>query len=400
MINVSAEKLYEYLKANNWIIFETVVGSQAYGTATPESDVDKKFVYILPDYLYGYIPQLHVNKDYVGFELGEFMQLIETNNPTLLELLNSPEDCIIHKDPIFDLILNERDKFITKKCADSFGGYSRAQIKKAKGQDKMMNWEKNKVTRKNPIDFCYVIDGYGTKSLKKYLKENKYEQKFCGVVNIPNARDTFALFYDQVAHSCFANSVSEKDKEENKSLLKFHGCKVGLGYKGIEKGEDELVIAEDLAIKRVSNALRLSSIPKGETPICIFSYNKDAYTQHCRDYNKYQSWLKTRNMARWVDVQEHGQKIDGKNMLHCMRLIDMALEIAQGKGIIVRRPNAKELLDIRKGKVDLDTLIQEAEEKVAKMDELFKNSNLPNKVNHKFIENLTNKIRKEFYEKD
>lgn len=393
MINVSAEKLYEFLKANNWILFETVVGSQAYGTATPESDEDRKFVYILPDYLYGYIPQIHVNKDYVGFELGEFMQLIETNNPTLLELLNSPEDCVIHKDPIFDLILNERDKFITKKCADSFGGYSRAQIKKAKGQDKMMNWEKNKVTRKNPIDFCFVIDGYGTKSLKKYLKENGYEQKFCGVVNIPNARDLFALFYDSRAHSCFASSMEEKDKEDNKRFYKEKGQHVGFGYKGIEKEGDS-------DNSGISNNLRLSSIPQGEIQVCTFSYNKDAYTQHCRDYNKYQNWLKARNMTRWVDVQEHGQKIDGKNMLHCMRLIDMALEIAQGKGIIVRRPNAKELLDIRKGKVDLDTLIKEAEEKIAKMDELFKNSNLPNKVNHKFIENLTNKIRKEFYEKD
>lgn len=392
MINVSSNKFYEYLKANGWIVFETVVGSQAYGTATPESDVDKKFIYILPDYLYGFIPQLHVNKDYVGFELSEFMQLIETNNPTLLELLNSPEDCIIYKDPIFDLILKEKDKFITKKCADSFGGYSRGQIKKAKGQDKMMNWEKQKFTRKNPIDFCFVVDGYETKPLKKHLKEKKLEQKFCGVVNIPNARDTFALFYDQVAHYCFADSMSEEDKEKNKKTLKENGCKVGLGYKGIEKegGSDNAGI---------SNNLRLSSIPKNKEPLCIFSYNKDAYTQHCKDYNKYQSWLKTRNMARWVDVQEHGQKIDGKNMLHCMRLIDMSIEIAQGKGIVVRRPNAKELLDIRKGKVDLDTLINVAEEKIEKMDELFANSNLPNKVEHKFIEKLTKKLRKDFFDK-
>jgi hypothetical protein len=393
MINVSAEKLYEFLKANNWILFETVVGSQAYGTATPESDFDKKFIYVLPEHLCSFIPQIHVNKDFVGFELNEFLKLVETANPTILELIAMPEYCIIHKDPVFDLILNERDKFITKKCADSFGGYSRAQIKKAKGQDKMMNWEKNKVTRKNPIDFCFVIDGYGTKSLKKYLKENGYEQKFCGVVNIPNARDLFALFYDSRAHSCFASSMEEKDKEDNKRFYKEKGQHVGLGYKGIEKEGDS-----DNA--GISNNLRLSSIPQGEIQVCTFSYNKDAYTQHCKDYNKYQNWLKARNMTRWVDVQEHGQKIDGKNMLHCMRLIDMALEIAQGKGIIVRRPNAKELLDIRKGKVDLDTLIKEAEEKIAKMDELFKNSNLPNKVNHKFIENLTNKIRKEFYEKD
>jgi len=393
MEKTNSEKLYEYLKTKGLIIFETIVGSQAYGTSTPESDEDRKFIYILPDHLKDYVKQIQVNKDYVGFELDEFMKLIETSNPTLLELLNSPDDCVIIKHPIFDLILNEKDKFITKKCADSFGGYSRGQIKKAKGQDKMMNWEKKKVTRKNPLDFCYYIDGYGSKSLKKFLKEMNYEQKFCGVVNIPNTRDTFALFYDKKAHYCFSDSMSEEEKEHNKKALKESGEKVGLGYKGLEKegGSDNA---------GTSNALRLSSIPKGEVPICIFSYNKDSYTQHCRYYNKYQNWLKTRNTKRWVDVESHGQKIDGKNMLHCMRLIDMSIEIAEGKGIIVRRPNAKELLDIRHGKVDLDTLINTAEEKIAKMDELFEKSNLPKKVDHKFIESLTKKIRKEFNEKN
>lgn len=31
---------YEYLKENGLILFETIIGSQAYGTQTPTSDVD------------------------------------------------------------------------------------------------------------------------------------------------------------------------------------------------------------------------------------------------------------------------------------------------------------------------------------------------------------------------
>jgi hypothetical protein len=30
------------------------------------------------------------------------------------ELLNSPEDCIISKHPLFDLVLENKEKFITK----------------------------------------------------------------------------------------------------------------------------------------------------------------------------------------------------------------------------------------------------------------------------------------------
>lgn len=389
-INVSAKQLYEHIKKNGWILFETVVGSHAYGTATEKSDTDIKFIYVLPDYLYGYIPQIHVNKDFVGFELSEFLKLIVNANPTLLELVSMPEDCIIYKHTSFDLITKNKDMFITKKCADSFGNYSKSQIKKAFGQDKMINWEKQKITRKNPIDFCFVVNGYGTKPLKKYLKENGFEQKFCGIVNIPNARDLFALFYDQRAHFCFAHSMDEHDKEYNKKIYKEKGESLGLGYKGIEKegGSDNAGI---------SNNLRLSSIPKGEEQICVFSYNKDAYTQHCNDYNKYQKWLKERNMSRWIDVKNHDQKIDGKNMLHCMRLIDMAMEIASGKGINVRRENAKELLDIKMGNIDLKTLMQISTEKIMLMEKMFLSSSLPSCVDIKKINDIEKNIRQQIF---
>jgi uncharacterized protein len=51
---------------------------------------------------------------------------------------------------------------------------------------------------------------------------------------------------------------------------------------------------------------------------------------HCKDFKNYQDWAKNSNPTRWVEVEEYGQKIDGKNMLHCMRLIDMSFEIAGG----------------------------------------------------------------------
>jgi hypothetical protein len=64
---------------------------------------------------------------------------------------------------------------------------------------------------------------------------------------------------------------------------------------------------------------------------------------------EYQEWLQKRNLQRWVDVKSHDQKIDGKNMMHCYRLVQMAREIAEGKGVIVRRENAAELISIRRG---------------------------------------------------
>ena len=80
-----------------------------------------------------------------------------------------------------------------------------------------------------------------------------------------------------------------------------------------------------------------------------------------------------------------------------MRLIRMAQEIGAGKGIIVRRPDAQELLSIRRGEIDLDNLIDMAEEEIARMDEIFDNSDLPNGVDKDLVNDLLIKIRKSFY---
>lgn len=388
---------HEFLVENGLILFETIVGSQAYGTQTPTSDIDKKFVYILPESFIlgtGYVEQININKDYTGWEVRRFLELLESNNPTVLELLNSPEDCIVSKDPLFDVIIEQKDHFITKGCKNSFGGYARQQIKKAKGLNKKQNWEKEKVTRKELLDFCYVIEGEKSIPIKEFFINEGYPsdaQKFCGVVNIPNARDMYALYYDGLAANCFSEDFSEESRNKIKRFLgDEEGTSFGLGYKGIVKvGESDNA--------GISNQLRLSSIPKEEKVIAIFTYNKDGYSQHCKDYKEYQEWLNNRNEARYVDTQKHGQQIDGKNMMHCMRLIRMAKEIGEGKGIIIRRPDAQELLAIRRGEVDLESLIEMADKEIQNMDTIFDESDLPNKVKDGLVNSILIEIRKRFY---
>ncbi len=371
-------------------------GSQAYGTATPTSDTDYAGVYIQTESdIYGtaYKEQINDSKnDTVFYEIKRFLQLTASNNPTILELLNTPEDCIIYKDPIFDLILERKDEFISKVCANSFGGYAIQQIKKARGQDKKQNWEKEKITRKDVLDFCYVIEGGKTIPWKEWNAEGRFEEKFIGAVNVPNARDVYALYYDTEAHLCFSEQVPEGARNIYLETRRESGLPMGFGYKGLVKSGHGASVAE-------SNQLRLSSIPKGETPICNIIYNKDGYTMHCKDYNSYQEWLANRNEQRWVDVESHGQKIDGKNMMHCKRLLEMSIEIGRGEGIIVRRPNAQDLLAIRRGEVDLKTLIDESEKMISELDSVFANSNLPDSVDPDLVHNLLVEIRRKFYSK-
>jgi uncharacterized protein len=338
-----------------------VRGSHAYGTNIETSDTDYAGVFVQSmDDILGFSYKEQINddtNDTVIYEVKRFLKLIESNNPTVLELLNTPEDCIIYKHPLFDEILKHRDEFITKKCSNSFGGYAKQQISKARGQNKKQNWEKSKVTRKTPLDFCYVIggnrEGNGSMNLVKWLYENGKRHDECGLVNVDNAQGVYALY----------TMFSVED-----------------GMRGI--------------VKEGSNELRLSSIPKSTEPDAFISYNQNGYTKHCKDYASYEKWLSERNEARWVDVKSHGQKIDGKNMMHCRRLMDMAMEIAEGKGINVRRYNASDLIDIRKGKIDLKTLIDDVERDMKIMDEKFENSDLPNSVDLDLLENILLIIRR------
>lgn len=380
-------------------LYLVIRGSHAYGTNIETSDTDYAGVFIQSvDDILGnkYVEQVNDDKnDIVIYELRRFLELLGKNNPTVLELLNTPEDCVIYKDPIFDNILENSTQFITKICANSFGGYARTQIGKAKGMNKKQNWEMDKVTRKDLLDFCYVIAGEKSIPWRKWNEYGTFDEKFIGAVNIPNARDVYALFYDIKSDRCFSERHKLSFREDEISDYQKAGIKVGLGYKGlINTGH----LDENGNVNYgISNQLRLSSIPKGEKSICTIVYNKDGYSEHCKDFREYEEWLEKRNLQRWVDVKSHGQQIDGKNMMHCRRLVDMAREIAEGKGILVRRDNAAELISIRRGELDLQTLIDYVESEIVTVDRLFKESNLPDGVDQNLINNLIVKIRKTIY---
>ena len=355
------------LKDKGLLLFEAISGSRAYGTNKPTSDTDYRGVYILPlDNILGfeYVEQVSdATNDSVYYEIGRFLQLLQSQNPNIIELLNMPEENITYKHPSFDRILKHKHMFISKGCRDSFGGYAVAQIKKARGLNKKIVNPVDK-ERKNILDFCYIVDGYKSRPLKEFLDNSGYNQAKCGLVNVPHARDVYALFYD---------SYSSKEGSR-------------LGYRGI-MNEDE-----------TSNEVRLSSIPEGEKPVATVIYNKDGYTKYCKDYKDYWDWVEKRNDDRYQTNQEHGKGYDSKNMMHCIRLIRMAIEIAEQKKVIVKRPDAAELMTIRNGEVDYDILLTEAEEKIKLLDEVYEKSDLPNTVDRNFVNNILIIFRRLFYD--
>jgi len=342
------------------LIFEAIVGSVAYGTNIETSDLDKKGIFLCPiDNLlsFGYTEQINVTKDETYYEVRRFLELCSVGNPTCLELLFSDDEYILHTSPQFELIRENRDVFVTKKCANAFTSYGYSQISKANSLGKKLNYNENDYKLKTPLDFIYFYNNGKTYSFKEYLNDNGLLQEKCGLVRLDHMKDCYAVYYD------YNND----------------------GYRGI--------IGEN------SNEVRLSSIKKGETPFVMIYYNVEAYSKFMKEWKEYNEWLKNRNTQRYVDVKKHGQTlsgsfIDGKNLLHCRRLIDVGVSIATTGTFTVKRPNADYLLSIKRGEVPLDKIIEDAERDIAGLQELYDKSNLPEKVDPLFVKELLLKIRK------
>ena len=412
------------------IIYEYIRGSKLYHTDVPSSDEDHGGVFIMPN-----DTRLGLGLDYQNeikdakndkciWEVGRFLELALSSNPTVLEAFFVPDDKVIYEHPVFKELREYRNEFITKKCFAPFGGYAQKQIQRAQGQNKKIHWDMEKMTRKTVLDFCYTDKGQGSQPIKEFLKENNLDQKYCGLVNIPHQPGTYGLYYDFAAHYKFEEYESQKeflDREPDDEdfqnwcfdmryrtatfdkFMDFDYCektynrvvnKEFYGYKGIVEPDDV----------SKSNTVRLSSIPKGELPICKMTYNSNGYASHCKKFREYEEWKNTRNPARYESNLE-GEKsgnpdlmYDCKNMMHCFRLMAMAKEIAEGKGVILDRSGIDRdfLLDVRNRKFGYSYLAERMLELKDEMDEAIKNSTIKDEISKSLVDQLLLQVRKHF----
>lgn len=348
----------EQLRNNDHLLLKCISGSLAYGLALPHSDTDIKGVFILPraEY-YGLTFSGQINdatNDEMYYEIKKFIELLWKNNPNILELLSTPEDCILLRHPIMDLIKPEM--LLSRLCNQTFSQYAYAQIKKAHGLNKkILNPVDEK--RKCIVNFCYVIDGYKSTPLQNWLDHQNYKQEECGLVRIDHMREIYAVFHQ-----------SQADK-------KFYG-----------------IFSDDHA-----DDVSLSSVPGGLSPKAIMHFNKDGFSVYCKEYKQYWRWVKERNAERYENSVSHGKNYDSKNMMHVFRLLNMAEEIALYKKINVRRKEREWLLKVRSGSFEYKDLLQMAEERTQRINELFAKSDLPETPDQSVAASILVRIREAFY---
>lgn len=341
IINTKCKTLYRYIR-----------GSHCHGIATERSDTDYGGVFIMNnEVLLSVIPGIYRDEladhshDDTMWELNKFTRLLTTSNPTVLESLFVDDRFKEYIDPAFQVFIENRDKFLTKECFKPFGHYAAAQIRKARGLNKMIN--KPIIERKTPVDFCYITCGNDTKPIREWLEMSHMTEEQISLAKLNHGRDAYAVF-----------------------IYPGGFCKPN------------------------GNDVHVNNLPKGLNTVGTLFFNKDAYTIHCKDYKNQKTWEKERNPVRYET--NLGKSYDAKNMSECIRLVRTCTEIANGETYHVNRRgiDADFLLQVRAHAFEYDQLMDIATRDIENMEHAIANSTIIESIDETMVNDIMLDIRR------
>ena len=347
------------VRAIGTLVFKVISGSTSFGLNTPTSDIDIRGVYILPwkDRLRQDAPQQIADStnDETYWEITKFFHELAKANPQALEMLYSSDDCILEGKEFLEKVRSEMD-FITMRCEKTFVEYAKGQIARARGLNKKV-FNPQAAFQPKVLDYCYVlaIEGRGVAiPFKEWLQTHKdddygNDQKWYTLAAIDHIDMGYAIY-------------GQPKSERNVPNLDEHDWRWAYG---IVRNEE------------TSGDIQLNSIPKGKPVLGYMVYNKNAYSKACKEHAEFLVWEKKRNPERYETTLAHGQGYDAKNMMHCVRLLHTARDIAMCHKVIVNRRHERDfLLNIKNGGWKYDDILTYAEKLVDEVHVLFANSNL------------------------
>lgn len=112
-------------------VYSCVVGSRAYGLAGPESDVDRRGVFVVPTQLFWSLdkPPTHVDgpaDEQFSWEFERCCGLALSGNPTVLECLWSP--LVETISPYGQELIAVRQRFLSARVGETYGSYAKDQL--------------------------------------------------------------------------------------------------------------------------------------------------------------------------------------------------------------------------------------------------------------------------------
>lgn len=335
-------------------IYNAVSGSHAIGTNIPSSDWDERGIFATSKeeliFNVDYFEQVQFEKDdIILFELKKYLTLLHDQNPNFIEMLWVEDSDILHRTEASDILLNNREKFLTKNVFNTYVSYAESQLKRIYGHNK---WINNPQSEAPPEQKDFVTTLYS-------LSDEKYKKApLEGFYALAIGDNNFALF-------------NEKKIPEFKgsNWLDSKGCLNPL----VASKRDEFVLLD-------------------RKPDILVKYRVEDYKKAHNKWKEYWTWKANRNEIRSGLEFKFGY--DTKHAMHIIRLLESGEEILRTGQVKVRRDNAQFLLDIRFGVYSYDKIVEMVANKKAKAEEAFLSSKLPEQVSKE----LTQKIMVDMYE--
>ena len=339
----------EELKKSGWIIMDAIVGSQSFGLATETSDIDTRGVFIIPmnqRISYGYFDQVaDAENNHVYWELGKFIELLNKANPTSLEFLNSADKNILAGKEWFEYF--RQYDWLSMTCRATFVKYAEGQLSRAYGLNKKVFSPQPKEPPE-VLDFCYILGDAGAIPAKEWIsKQACTDQKWYTLAAV----DHFDMGYRVYCQS-----------PEYRGSGPEHTWRWAYGIVSDEKK---------------ANDVQLHSIPKGIQPVAFMTFNRNAYSKACKTHTEYWEWVRVRNEARYENTVQQGKGYDAKNVMHCIRLLMTARDIAEHHVVTVDRTSDRQyLLSIKNGEYGYDEIIQIGNDLIAEVNAKFDKTKL------------------------
>lgn len=316
-------------------IFLTLHGSHAYGTNIATSDVDVKGIAVPPtEYYLGFNKVFEQSEfkepDGVVYEIRKFFRLARDCNPNIIEVLHADESDWCGITPVGRKVIDNRDLFVSMKAKHTFSGYAHAQLKRINTHYRWL---------KNPPVAPPTREEYGLPT-KSVIPP---DQLYAAMVEAQKKVESWDINWDVLDPAeriVMQERLSTMMAEVNLTL------------------DDKWVVAA-------------KSIGFDENFIYLLQ-QEQGYKQKCADWNSYQEWKRSRNPQRAALEEKFGY--DTKHGMHLVRLMRMCREIITTGKVLVKRPDAQELLSIRYGAWTYEQLIEWAAREEEELTEIYKSS--------------------------
>jgi predicted nucleotidyltransferase len=351
---MDAEKI-----ARDHLVFECLAGSHSYGTASAHSDIDKRGICIAP-------PEVTLSRfknmeqyedptcDRVIYEIGKFFDLAAQCNPNIIELLYTPPENILMCAPEFHLVRQHGHLFLSRKAKHTFSGYAMSQLKRIEGHHK---WIMNPQPEAPPLLASYCT--YMSKEGAVTRGVDSGPVSGADIIRALSKGLFLVRTFGRTTYRVFAN------RSGNFAPGFFNPDETDLSYIDVE---EERLWKHSIEFRG------------------ILMVNFDEFRHARTDWKDYWTWKRNRNEARAKLEAQFG--FDTKHAMHLVRLMRMAKEILTEGKVIVRRPDAEDLLRIRNGEFDYDWLMKWAADTDAELTAMYESSPLPHGADQEGIDRL------------